>query len=327
MNDLDRIKYQGFTKKYTSQRLHIALKNKDTGENMTLKSRIKKIRIVRWLLTLRHLPHLIAELNEKINAANQRIDKLMELPSISEYLVVNGMLNVDSYLECANTILRETAPEKFVEGNYYQLLEALFRGSEDSIKKHQRFYINYLFSNTEIKKSQGKYFLDGGCGRGEFLSLLKEKEITSVGIDFNKISIDSLIGKGFTVYCADILDYLNGIEDNELIGLSSFQVIEHLSKEYVDKLINTAYSKISDGGVILLETLNPKCYSSYDFFYLDPTHISWHSPDNLKLYLEYTGFRDVKIIYSAPVHPIQASKTDMRANYIQYAIIASVQKL
>jgi len=347
-----------------------------------LKSKIKKLPIIGWYITLRRMPDFITEMkmidvqlhtnvqilnkhieavnrkadainekadaahqnieavnrkadaiNEKADAAhqnieavNRKIDDHMELPSIPQYLVVNGILDKYSYLEYANSVLKNTAPEQLVEGNYYQLLEAVFRGSEESIKKHQQYYIDYMLSNTGILKTAGKYFLDAGCGRGELLTLLQEQNITPVGIDINKISIDSLKKKGYKVYCTDILEYLNKIEDNEIIGLSSFQVIEHLSKEYVHKLIETAYKKIANGGVILLETLNPYCYSNQEWFYIDPTHISWHSPDNLKLYLEYMGFYEVKVIYSAPVQPQYASKIDMMRNYIQFAVIASVQK-
>jgi len=265
-------------------------------------------------------------INKKADAINQKIDAFMELPSMPKYLVVNGILDKNSYLEHANSVLADTAPEQLVEGNYYQLLEAVFRGSEESIKKHQQYYIDYMLSNTKIRNTAGKYFLDAGCGRGELLTLLQEQNIPYVGIDINKISIDSLNKKGYTAYCADIMEYLNKIEDNEIIGLSSFQVIEHLSKEYVSKLIETAYKKIANGGVILLETLNPYCYSNQEWFYIDPTHISWHSPDNLKLYLEYIGFCEVKVIYSAPVQPQYASKIDMMRNYIQFAVVASVKK-
>jgi O-antigen chain-terminating methyltransferase len=312
-----------------------------------IKSKIKKLPIIRWYITLHRIPDFITEMRMidinwrtsvkalngyaeaidiKVGAAHQKIDEHIKFPSLPQYLIVNGLLDKDSYLNHANSVLTDTAPEQQVEGNYYQLLEAVFRGSEDGIKKHQQYYIDYLLSNTEIRSAEGKYFLDAGCGRGELLALLQEHKINSVGIDINKISIETLNKKGYTVYCADILEYLNKIEDNELTGLSSFQVIEHLSKEYVSKLIETAYIKIANDGVILLETLNPYCYSNQEWFYIDPTHISWHSPDNLKLYLEYIGFCDVKIIYSAPVHPYYASKIEMMRNYIQFAVTASVKK-
>ena len=323
-----------------------------------LKSKIKKLPVIGWYITLRNMPNIITEMrmidvnwrtnmkimsknidknidavnqkadaiNQKADAINQKIDEFMELPSIPKYLVVNGILDKTSYLEYANSILADSAPEQLVEGNYYQLLEAVFRGSEESIKKHQQYYIDYMISNTKIRNTSGKYFLDAGCGRGELLTLLQEQNIFSVGIDINKINIDSLKKKGYTVYREDILEYLNQIEDNELIGLSSFQVIEHLSNEYVSKMIDTAYKKITNGGIILLETLNPYCYSNQGFFYLDPTHITWHSPDNLKLYLEYMGFCEVKVIYSAPVQPQYASEIDMMKNYSQFAVVATVKK-
>ena len=262
-----------------------------------------------------------------ITAISEKVDSLIspEIP-MSDFLVVNGSINVDSYLEHANSILEETAPERLVEGNYYQLLEALFRGSEENIRNHQKYYLDYMFESTGFRSSTGEYFLDAGCGRGEFLSLLKEHEIPAKGIDIDKVSVDILIGKKYEVYCADVLEYLNGISDNELTGFSSFQVIEHLSRDYLEKLINLAVNKIADKGVILLETLNPYCYSNHGAFYIDPTHICWHSPDSLKLDLEYAGFKNAKIIYYAPIPSQHASKIAVQANYAGYAIVASVQK-
>jgi hypothetical protein len=91
MNEPNRINYHGFTKKYTFQRLQIALhteniniinteqlKNPNRGLKMTVKSKLKKIRIVRWLLALRRMPRLIAELNEKINLLYLKIDNLSQ---------------------------------------------------------------------------------------------------------------------------------------------------------------------------------------------------------------------------------------------------------
>ena len=321
-----------------------------------------KINIQQILESLKFLTSTINEkintVNEKINTVNEKINMVetimqetnnlklissdtsirthnicvkldflnsqLEPPFIKEYMIVNGSLDYESYLSKANSMLKKTFPEQLVEGNYYQLLETLFRGSEKNIKKLQRFYLKYLIKNNNLKDIKGTYFLDAGCGRGEFLKLLNEYNIPSVGIDINNINVNSLIKKKFHVYCTDILEYLDSIEDRKLIGLSSFQVIEHLSKEYVKNLINISSKKISNGGVILLETLNPFCYINHGNFYIDPTHVSWHSPDNLKLNLEYAGFSNVKIIYSIPVHHSHASKVDFRFNYVHFAIVGTL---
>lgn len=279
---------------------------------------------------LSQIPAEIEWLKWATTSVSEKVDTIVQVQTSSfdmqDYLVVNGSIDTESYINYASSLLQETAPEQLTDGNYYQLLEALFRGSEDNIKKHQQYYVEYILTNTRLKKSKGRYFLDAGCGRGEFLSLLKEQKIVAKGIDINQISVDSLVKKEFTVYCKDILEYLCEIEDDELTGFSSFQVIEHLSRNYVEQLLNLAINKIADNGVIVLETINPYCYLNHGTFYIDPTHICWYSPDNLKLDLEYVGFNDVKIIYYAPVPSQHASKVDIRVNYAGYAIIASVKK-
>ena len=241
-------------------------------------------------------------------------------PLLPEYTIVNGSIDVDSYLDYAKVILDETGINN---GNYYQLFEAVFRGSEEIIKKHQRYYIDYMLENTSLNESKGMYFLDAGCGRGEFLSLLKEHKINAKGVDIDKQSIAHLMKKDFDVSESDMLIYLESIKDSELMGLSSFQVIEHLSRNYITDLIEIAFKKISKHGVIILETINPHCFTNHGSFFIDPTHVSWVSPDDLKFNLEYVGFENVKVIFYAPVHPDHASTYDMRCNYIGYAVIAS----
>src|SRR4030042_5742537 len=71
---------------------------------------------------------------------------------------------------------------------FYYRLENIFRGSMDEIKNRQSIYLPYV---TEAHtNSQGKYFLDAGCGRGEFLSLLQDQGIPAKGVDINRVTTD-----------------------------------------------------------------------------------------------------------------------------------------
>ena len=272
------------------------------------------------------LPKLaeMAQNNADISTVcSEKLDALNALPNIPERFISNGSVDVVSYLAHAKELIGQ---ENFDSEDYYNIFEAIFRGPEENIKEQQKHYIPYLLENTNIVNSAGSFFLDAGCGRGEFLSLLSEHNFKAKGVDINEYSIARLRAKGFDVAEADIIEYLKSVEDNTLIGLSSFQVIEHLTKEYVKEMINLAYEKISNKGVIILETFNPYCYTSCGSFYIDPTHISLISPDDLKFTLEYAGFKNVKIIFCTPVYPNHASKVDMRCNYIEYAAIATVNK-
>jgi hypothetical protein len=185
------------------------------------------------------------------------------------------------------------------EDTFYFLFENLFRGSIEEIKRRQSIYLPYV---TEAHAtSKGLFFLDAGCGRGEFLNLLKGQDIPAKGVDISRINAEWVKNMGGDVVLSDALEYLKTLEDDSLIGLSMFQVIEHLDFEQIHHILKTAFKKISLNGVIIVESVNPYCSMALGKFYLDPAHKRPYAPDLMKFMLEWHRFGKVGIIYSSPV--------------------------
>lgn len=203
------------------------------------------------------------------------------------------------------------------EDAFYYLFENVFRGSREEIKKRQRYYLQYVLEAFD--KSDGELFLDVGCGRGEFLELLKENNIPYTGLDLNEVVVSMLKEKGFNVEKSDILEFLSRT-DNKFIGISSFQVIEHLDFDYLKNFIKSAHYRIAHNGVIILESVNPHCPQALSNFYFDVTHIKPYPPETIKFLLEWVGFKDVKIILSAPLRN-ELRPEDLYKNYQDYAVI------
>ncbi len=185
------------------------------------------------------------------------------------------------------------------EDSFYFLFENLFRGSMEEIKRRQSIYLPYV--REASVHSKGLYFLDAGCGRGEFLDLLKGQGVPAKGVDISRINVERVKEMGGDVVLSDALEYLKTLEDDSLIGLSMFQVIEHLGVEQIHHLLKIAFKKISFHGVIIVESVNPYCSMALGRFYLDPTHKRPYAPDLMKLMLEWHGFEKVGILYSSPV--------------------------
>lgn len=202
---------------------------------------------------------------------------------------------------------------------FYLIFEELFRGDYNKILKQQSYYLKYLdFPNTK----DSDIFLDLGCGRGEFLELLKKLAIHGRGVDANAYVIQNLQKKGFDVIQADIYKYLMTLENSTLLGISAFQVVEHLEFDYLEHLLEMSYQKIKEKGVLILETVNSWCTWGLGSYYLDPTHIKLYAPDMMEILLHQIGFRDIKIIYYAPISEELRIKTNILANYAGYAIVA-----
>ena len=251
--------------------------------------------------------------------SSEVVDKLKEL----EVKEIPEILEADkeSYLSRAISSSHLSHPELTQKGQdkdvFFYLFENVFRGEQKDIKERQRYYLKYVLEVA--KNTQGEIFLDAGCGRGEFLELLQENNIPYLGIEINEFETNFLKQKGLNVKNSDILEYLSNT-NKKLMGISCFQVIEHLDITYLKKFIELAYKRIAKHGIIILESVNPHCPFALSRFYVDLTHIRPYPPETIKFLLEWYGFREVKIIFSAPVTENIRSR-ELCMNYQDYAVI------
>lgn len=164
-----------------------------------------------------------------------------------------------------------------------------FRGSIESIKKAQSAYLPYFSGKKNV--------LDIGCGRGEFLSLMKDNGINAQGVDIYEPYTDYCNMKGLKASCGDGTAFLAGLESVD--GVFVGQVVEHLQTHEIIRLCNTAYEKLEEGGCIIIETPNPTSLAIYTHaFYIDPSHIKPVHPLTMKYYLEKAGFRNIEVIFT-----------------------------
>jgi len=178
----------------------------------------------------------------------------------------------------------------------YAGFEERFRGSEEELKERQRSYVQYFEGRENI--------LDIGCGRGEFLELLREGGIKARGMELDFDMVLLCRDKGLDVVRDDVFAYLAALPDDSVGGVFAAQVIEHLPPRRVIELVNLCYRKLAPAGVLILETPNPKCLMVFaDSFYKDPSHVQPLHPDTLQFLLEATGFHEVELRFSAPVDP------------------------
>jgi 2-polyprenyl-3-methyl-5-hydroxy-6-metoxy-1,4-benzoquinol methylase len=179
-------------------------------------------------------------------------------------------------------------------GSYkYVGFEDQFRGSQDDIRTRVAEYLEIFRGAQDV--------LDIGCGRGEFLSLLREQGVRARGIDLNGAMVDVCRQHGLDASEADALAYLRAQPDGSLGGIFAAQVIEHLEPGYLTNLLDAAFDKLRPGAPIVLETINPACWFAFFESYIrDLTHVRAIHPDTLKYLLIATGFQNVDVRYRAP---------------------------
>jgi SAM-dependent methyltransferase len=176
----------------------------------------------------------------------------------------------------------------------YLGFEDAFRGSTEEIRRRLAEYVPKFAGQTDV--------LDLGCGRGEFLELLKGAGIRARGLDLNHEMVEASRGRGLEVAEGDALSYLTGLPDASLGGVFAAQVIEHLEPVYLARLLEAAAHKLRPGGVIVLETINPACWVAFFESYLrDLTHVRPLHPETLKYLLRASGFSDIALEFRSPV--------------------------
>jgi len=181
--------------------------------------------------------------------------------------------------------------------NYF-LFEEKHRGSTEEIKQRQSIFLEH-FINCQM-------VLDIGCGRGEFLSLLKENGIGAKGIDLNDDMVLYCQKNSLDASQDNALTYLQSLKDKSLDGVFSGQVVEHLQPDELISLVKLCYDKMKFGTYFVAETVNPTCLSVFaGSFYMDLSHVKPVHPATFKFLMESVGFRDVEFKFFSP-HPDEA---------------------
>ena len=174
----------------------------------------------------------------------------------------------------------------------YADFERRFRGSREEITGHLARYIPLFSTGSEV--------LDIGCGRGEFLALLRDSGRRPLGLDLSDSMLEEARGRGLDCVKADALEFLKARAAASLDGVFSSQVIEHFEPGYLRRVVAECFRVLKPEGVLLLETINPlSLFALSRIYFLDPTHQRPLHPEYMRYLLENSGFGAVEILYSA----------------------------
>lgn len=180
-----------------------------------------------------------------------------------------------------------------LQSQQYAGFEDLFRGSESEIRQRMADYLPIFAGAGDV--------VDIGCGRGEFLELLRSAGIPARGVDLNHEMALRSRAKGFDVTETDGLSFVAGAAPESVGGLIACQVVEHLQPDYLLRFLAAAAQALRPGAPIVLETINPACWSAFfDSYVRDLTHVRPVHPDTLKFLVMAAGFTDVTIQWRSP---------------------------
>lgn len=247
-----------------------------------------------------HLDERYRELCQKIEILNRQSDAFSAsvAKTILDYKRGNQMPLDKQSVQRADVLPSKADGDVYTAIDYFKFQND-FRGTRALISERQAMYLPYFRDCTEP-------VLDIGCGRGEFLRILKEQNIPAFGIDMYPEYVVEGELHGLDVRLGDGIAFLENA-DMRFGGIFAAQLIEHISFAELQKLCFTAYEKLVSGGYLILETPNPTCLAMFTSnFYLDPTHVKPVHPLLLAYVLREAGFSEVQTIYTEASHAGEA---------------------
>jgi len=157
-----------------------------------------------------------------------------------------------------------------------------FRQSREIIKERVAPFIGYFRSLSPV--------VDIGCGRGEFLELLKENDIEGRGVDSDPDMVKLCRDFGLDVEEKELFDFLGELDGCG--GLFISHVIEHMDGISAERMIELGFNSLGPGGRMAIITPNPENISVMTkAFWLDPTHVRPYPLMLLGAMLKEQGFR------------------------------------
>ena len=262
----------------------------------------------------------LAELNEKkvgreeLAAVNERIQEQIRdmVRQIRDHKI--NLIDQERRLKLLLEEARKRLPapisteqiERMVEEEDHMLsaayvgFEDKFRGTRKDIKERQKVYLPFL--RAAGAGTAGRPVLDVGCGRGEWLELLKENGFAASGVDTNQVMQRVCKDLGLQVEMGDAIAFLREQKRDTLGAVTGFHIVEHLSTKKMIALFDEAMRVLKPGGIVIFETPNPEnILVGSCTFYTDPTHKNPIPPDTLLYLIENRGFLEPEIVRSSPL--------------------------
>ncbi|MES3009903.1 MAG: methyltransferase domain-containing protein [Pseudomonadota bacterium] len=207
------------------------------------------------------------------------------------------------------------APEgvSTLEGDFLQAVADHFRGDPAVLRERLAVHLPAVVqAQARVRAAESEAvgvtanvavtpLIDLGCGRGEWLEVLRNAGHPSLGIDMAAECVSACLERGLDAKLGDALRVLQQLPDHSVAVITAFHLVEHLPLKGQITLFNEAWRVLAPGGLLLAETPNPENLGviSRNFWY-DPTHLRPVPGEMLRLLAKAAGFDDVKVEFLQP---------------------------
>jgi len=273
-----------------SQLLNEAQQSIITSTTSHLESVVNAVQASLIETTMHHTEQVVSEvrshLEAELNVAKRDLDNLRRMAATQS--------------QATGSAPSKPQTPAVIDDALYISLEDHFRGDKATVHKRQMEYLPYI---SHIVSDQFP-LIDLGCGRGEWLQVLKENHVSARGIDSNTACVAECTENGLSASLGELLDTLSQLPDASCGSITMFQVLEHLPFDVVVNVLREARRVLIPGGVFIGEVPNSETLRvGASTFWIDPTHQRPLFPAVLAFLASSVGFSGVTGKYSSPLAP------------------------
>jgi O-antigen chain-terminating methyltransferase len=172
----------------------------------------------------------------------------------------------------------------------YAALESEVRGTRGEAQERWKAYLPLMPPDGPV--------LDLGCGRGEWLELLRQEGIAARGVDWNRLMVAECRERRLAAEQAEALDYLARVPDGSLGAVTALRVVEQLPFRHLVRLLDEVARVLRPGGTAIFETPNPdNILVACRDFYKDPGRRHPIPSETLRFLVESRGLAPVQVLF------------------------------
>ncbi|MGL5434351.1 MAG: class I SAM-dependent methyltransferase [Lachnospiraceae bacterium] len=158
-------------------------------------------------------------------------------------------------------------------------------GFSTTMTNLRRRQYSHLIKNYQLEH---KKFIEVGCGRGEFLQVLKEFPVEAYGIEHSEELVQIAVQNGLNVTCGFTETAGQDLGEQYDVFLS-FNFLEHQPDP--DIMLQAIYHNLSEDGMGMITVPSLEYILEQESYYeLIRDHIAYYSFDTLRTLLERNGF-------------------------------------
>ena len=188
--------------------------------------------------------------------------------------------------------------------DFYRAFEERYRGSRELIKERLRVYLPFVEPLNALHPDA--LAVDLGCGRGEWLELMRDVGVAARGVDLDDGMLAACRERGLPAEEGEALAFMRHLPEGSVAVVSAFHVVEHIPFPELQAWVQEALRVLRPGGLLILETPNPEnLVVGTSSFYFDPTHQRPLPPQLLSFLPEHYGFARTAVLRLQEPQPVQ----------------------